>query len=87
MSDQPAGTEFERHATSKRPSFFAEFAHFLMDNKKYGVRFIYIRRAALASELVDEKPVASEIDHLIVVKYINGGEEMILCRSHSAVST
>lgn len=35
MSDQPTGTEFERHATAKRPSFFAEFAHFLMDNKKW----------------------------------------------------
>jgi hypothetical protein len=28
-------SEFERQAAAKRPSFLAEFSHFLMDNKKW----------------------------------------------------
>jgi Family of unknown function (DUF5989) len=32
---EPSQNEFERHAAAKRPSFLAEFAHFLMDNKKW----------------------------------------------------
>ena len=30
-----SSTEFEREALGKRQSFVAEFAHFLMDNKKW----------------------------------------------------
>jgi hypothetical protein len=32
---EPSKSEFERHASSGRSSFLSEFAHFLMDNKKW----------------------------------------------------